>query len=344
MTVYSNKGILDVIEKVTDETAKMEFLSKTVKDSGKAAKDSTKSFTDYNNSLYYNETKDNITTNYYHVCQDNGVASEINFVENNFTEPIENAKESCVTFISEILKNNELLKAAYEELADYIASLPKEVQQEEINRHLDILGNKNVDLTTPNGEKLELKYDPKSKLVYVYKNGQLVGISPSAGAEYSDIDYTTLKKIVAANNWAIGICNDDSHGYGHDFNNETVEGDISCSGVVGLAITNSGSGTSFLTDNGNWPYIGISDKFRDRLNDAGYQRHDYTSPSDLEPGDVIILNDGTHTALYLGDGKIAQANHDYDSRPGDSSGKEVRVQDMYDDRWGSVYRIPNKKN
>ena len=68
--------------------------------------------------------------------------------------------------------------------------------------------------------------------------------------------------------------------------------------------------------------------------------HNFTQ-SDLVRGDVL-LNVDHHTCLYIGDGKVANCSRDYNGRQGDSTGKEIRVQDYYvypEGGWNCILRL-----
>ena len=49
---------------------------------------------------------------------------------------------------------------------------------------------------------------------------------------------------------------------------------------------------------------------------------------DLKPGDVVITP-GSHTEMYIGNGKLIGARDDFDGRAGDSSGNEISIKDYY---------------
>ncbi len=65
--------------------------------------------------------------------------------------------------------------------------------------------------------------------------------------------------------------------------------------------------------------------------------------SQLQPGDVL-LNDGDHTAMYVGNGQIAQASIDEHGRvsggaSGDQTGRETLVRSYYNFPWSCVLRF-----
>ena len=154
---------------------------------------------------------------------------------------------------------------------------------------------------------------------------------------YSDIDYI---------NRAMQIAADDSIGYGHLYPYDDGAGhkDISCSGLVGMSITeshfksisNPNSEVSFLTgaQPPSWPYVGISDLFRSKLSDAGFVKMSVNSALPLKAGDVCIMdNPYDHTYFIVGPAdsgngyKVVDAMSNRDGTGGDSSGTEVSVHD-----------------
>ena len=61
--------------------------------------------------------------------------------------------------------------------------------------------------------------------------------------------------------------------------------------------------------------------------------------SPLQPGDVL-LTPGSHTEMYIGNGRNVGAHSNYDGAHGDSSGSEINVQDYSQGRqnWDGVLR------
>lgn len=63
----------------------------------------------------------------------------------------------------------------------------------------------------------------------------------------------------------------------------------------------------------------------------------------MQRGDILNTTVNKHAAMYLGDGKLAEAHHGdypggYDGVPGDQDGTEIRIVDYYDDTWTACYR------
>lgn len=61
----------------------------------------------------------------------------------------------------------------------------------------------------------------------------------------------------------------------------------------------------------------------------------------MERGD-ILLNDQSHTAIYIGNGRIVQAGgSDGHPEPGDQTGREIQVMRYYNFPWSIVLRYPH---
>lgn len=73
------------------------------------------------------------------------------------------------------------------------------------------------------------------------------------------------------------------------------------------------------------------------LNEAGFVGYNYAGEDLLLPGDILI-NDGHHTEVYIGNGKLAGARDtDGHPEPGDQTGTEVSVSNFYEGGWDYVY-------
>ena len=62
----------------------------------------------------------------------------------------------------------------------------------------------------------------------------------------------------------------------------------------------------------------------------------------MQPGDVLV-NQASHAAMFIGNGRIVQARSDFDGMPGDSSGREIAVGPYYNwspGGWDFVLRPP----
>ena len=139
-----------------------------------------------------------------------------------------------------------------------------------------------------------------------YYNGQGIVSGTASG--------TVISNVL---NWAVGIANDNSHGY----SNTTRWGNpnFDCSSFVISAWESAGvpvkeAGASYTGD----------------MKNAFLSTGKFTwipgnpNINSLQPGDVL-LNEGKHTELYVGDGKLAGAKNNHDGVDGDSMGTEIVV-------------------
>ncbi len=133
----------------------------------------------------------------------------------------------------------------------------------------------------------------------------------------------------SAVSWATQVANDDSHGYSQS--NRNGNPDYDCSSFVISAYDNAGvpvkeSGASYTGD------------MKSAFVDQGFTwTPGNPSVDDLKPGDVL-LKEGVHTEMYVGDGKLVGAHDNYDGVTGDSSGKEISVGNYYSHPWDGVLR------
>ena len=68
-----------------------------------------------------------------------------------------------------------------------------------------------------------------------------------------------------------------------------------------------------------------------------------SDPSELQRGD-ILLNETYHTAIYLGNGMLANASGNEfgaatGGEPGDQTGREIWIRSYYDYPWNGVLRL-----
>ena len=140
---------------------------------------------------------------------------------------------------------------------------------------------------------------------------------------------TTAEKAVQ---WAVGIANDESHGY--DQRNRWGA-DYDCSSLVISAYKAAGVPLESTYTGNMW---------RDFLN------HGFSVPSGVDlqtgagllPGDVL-LNEKNHTAMYIGNGQIVSATINEmgavsGGQPGDQTGKEIGIGRYYNFPWDTVLR------
>ena len=140
-------------------------------------------------------------------------------------------------------------------------------------------------------------------------------------------------KIEQAVRWAIGIANDNSHGY--DQAHRTGP-DYDCSSLVTIALQKAGFGVNVGT---TFTMLGqlISAGFKDVTNSVGLG-----SGSGMKRGDVL-LNPKRHTAMYVGDGKIVHARINEfggvtGGKTGDQTGNEIAVTPYHNHPWTYVLR------
>ena len=163
------------------------------------------------------------------------------------------------------------------------------------------------------------------------------GTSGGAVSSFSSAVAGAPSAVVAsAINWAVGIANDNSHGYsqgtrwGPDYDCSSLV--ISAYDQAGVPVKNAGA--SYTGD------------MRRAFLSCGFQEltgSEYTSSCDkLIAGDVC-LNESKHVEMYIGNGQNVGAHSSYEGSglygaTGDASGREIRVDNWYDDNWNVVLR------
>ncbi len=161
-----------------------------------------------------------------------------------------------------------------------------------------------------------------SDIYTCYKNSDRETLNKLLGITSATDTTTTAtsanSQIQSALNWAIGIANDNSHGYSR--NTRWGNPNYDCSSLVISAYEQAGikvkSAGASSTRN-----------MKQVFTKCGFQ----WIPGDpkktgltLQPGDVL-LKIGKHTEMYVGDNKNVGAHDNYDNKNGDSKGNEISI-------------------
>ena len=137
-------------------------------------------------------------------------------------------------------------------------------------------------------------------------------------------------------NTAVGIANDNSHGYNNSGKGWGPE--YNCIGLVMQSCNMSGINVGKCT----------IQKMPDYLIKAGYEDVtadiNFKNGKGLKKGDILWMLDKTgkhgHTELAVGDGRLVGARNDDDGCPGDGTGREIAVSAYYNYSWQRVFRLP----
>lgn len=130
---------------------------------------------------------------------------------------------------------------------------------------------------------------------------------------------------------AIEIANDDSHGYSQC--SRDGDPDYDCSSLA-------------LGVYGFDPDSGYSGSICSIFEDAGATVVDFDGNlDDLEAGDILV-KEGAHVAIYIGDGQVVEASSDENggvegAESGDQTGDEIHIRDVYDFGWNKVICPPD---
>lgn len=131
----------------------------------------------------------------------------------------------------------------------------------------------------------------------------------------------------------------DEHGYDQQYRwNE--RGDYDCSSLVISAYKHAGVPLQ-STYTGNMKADFLSHGFENVTSKV-----DLRTGANMKRGDVL-LNEVTHTAMYIGNGKIVHAaGNEYGKatggKPGDQTGREICVANYYNASWGVVLRYKDQ--
>lgn len=145
------------------------------------------------------------------------------------------------------------------------------------------------------------------------------------------VDEARSKVVSAYAKWMAEIALDDSHGYDQLYR-EGEYGDYDCSALTIAALQKAGIDTA-------WAWS--TRDMRAALTSAEFEW--IPSLSDLQYGD-ILLAEGHHAAVYLGDGRLVEAwanefNGAVGGKPGDQTGEEIRIRSYYDYPWSGILRL-----
>lgn len=146
--------------------------------------------------------------------------------------------------------------------------------------------------------------------------------------------YNGRKALVdRAADFAIGIANDNSHGY----TNGDWGPEYSCISLIMESYTAAGL---------NLGKCNI-DKMPTRLENKGFkditEEVNLASGQGLAKGDIVWYVNADkhgHTEMYIGDDKMVGARGDTDGKPGDSRGDEISVVAYQDLGWQRAFRLP----
>ena len=146
--------------------------------------------------------------------------------------------------------------------------------------------------------------------------------------------------IESAVNFAIGIANDDSHGYSQDKNKRWGNPDYDCSSLVITSYRQAGIPLK-STYTGDMKKDFLANGFENVTSSVNLANSD-----GMQKGDVL-LNEGHHTAIYIGDKKIVHASSSETGgkygKSGDQTGREVCTRTYYNYPWDCVLRYVGEK-
>lgn len=181
-------------------------------------------------------------------------------------------------------------------------------------------------------------------LVYAFlKNYERAGVEAvSERIDHAEYWFSTLEGGTSANakiiedaiSWAVGIANDDTHGY--DQTNRWGL-DYDCSSLIIQAYENAGCPvkTNGATYTGNMESVFVA---------TGFKSITYTAGMELKKGDVLLREE--HTAMYIGDGNIVSAHINElgtttGGATGDQTTHEIDVSSFSSSgSWDIVLRLP----
>ena len=179
-----------------------------------------------------------------------------------------------------------------------------------------------------------LDLSPYKKLTAISKSNKAVNNKVNSKGIENVKDYhpTSGKVAEDAMAWAQKIADDNDYGYSQASRwGETKQFD--CSSFVISAYKNAGIDVGGATYTGN---------MREELTKHGFEWiPGNPDVNDLQPGD-IVLDEDSHTEMYIGNGKLIGAHDNYNGSTGDPSGEEIDVGNYYSHPWDGVLRYTGK--
>lgn len=148
-----------------------------------------------------------------------------------------------------------------------------------------------------------------------------------------------MSVIETAVNWAVGIANDNSHGYDQGSRDGP---DYDCSSLLSWAYYNAGLNTrpGYTPGTGKMYSVFIAAGFIDVTSQCNL-----STGAGLERGDVLLKIG--HTEMYIGNGLNVGAHMNEfggitGGKTGDQTGNEISVGSYYNAPWTWVLRYPEK--
>ena len=185
-----------------------------------------------------------------------------------------------------------------------------------------------------NGGAASIDLSPYKKLTAISKSNNAVNNKVNSKGIENVKDYhpTSGRVTEDAIDWATQIAADDDYGYSQASRwGETKQFD--CSSFVISAYKNAGIDVGGATYTGN---------MREELTKHGFEWiPGNPDVNDLQPGD-IVLDEDSHTEMYIGNGKLVGAHDNYNGGTGDPSGNEISVKDYSTRHWDGVLRYTGK--
>lgn len=129
---------------------------------------------------------------------------------------------------------------------------------------------------------------------------------------------------------ALSMAANDAIGY--SMSSRCLNPDVDCSSFVYYSLLHAGYSEEDL--GGSWPFT--TSTMDPILTALGFEKHAFTSVSELVAGDILWKS--SHTEIYIGGGQNVGAHSNYDGRRGDGSGREVCTGNC-SSSWTCFYRL-----